>query len=168
LVPEQPALARQDPRRPGGPPACSRRRRQLRVAARGTVRSYNAAENSYSTLSPSANPIEQLLPDANSAYSTGACPAVGHERIAGRDAVHRHCASSDVWVDKSTGLILRQQTRGYELDVRSIDYRPAFPPGTFRFVAPRGARSAEKLASDPYYKTKLAPGKQRRTGRQPR
>jgi hypothetical protein len=43
--------------------------------------------------------------------------------------------------------------------VRSIAYRPRFQPGTFRFAAPPGARSATQLENDPYYKTKLAPGK---------
>lgn len=129
------------------------------VAARGTVTYYKAAENSYGTASPSASPLDQLVPVGVYGYSAAACPAVGHERIAGRDAVHRHCASTDVWVDRSTGLILRQQAPRYEFRVRSIDYRPVFPPGTFRFAAPPGARSEQQLENDPYYKTTLAPGK---------
>src|SRR5262249_22569295 len=131
------------------------------VSANATVRSYNARENSYSssTISSAANPIRELLPEEDPNYSNAACPIVGRDRIAGRDAVRRRCMSYDVWLDTSTGLLLRQVSPGYEFGVRSIDYRPTFPPGTFRFVAPPGARSAEQLQSDPYDKTTLARGK---------
>jgi thiol-disulfide isomerase/thioredoxin len=62
-------------------------------------------------------------------------------------------------VDRSTGLILLMR-RG--LRVRSIVYHPTFPSGTFRFAPPPGTRSPQqlqRLENNPYYKTKLAPGK---------
>jgi peroxiredoxin len=106
-------------------------------------------------------------------FSPAECPIVGHNRIAGRDAVHRHCparrspagppiASSDVWADSATDLLLKYDTRGQELRVLSIVYGPTFPPGTFRFMPPPGSISQQRLnqlGENPYYKTKLAPGK---------
>lgn len=133
----------------------------LQVWAHGRGQSYNARDNTYSkgALSETANPVLELLPEDDPRYSTTSCPIVGHEEIAGREAVHRRCKTYDLWVDGTTGVALREHTRGFELNVRSIDFHPAFPPGTFRFVPPAGSRNAEKLASDPYYKTRLAPGK---------
>lgn len=130
------------------------------VSADGNTKNYNAGENSYSSsmVSADANPVRELLPEADSAYSTAACRVVGRERLAGREAVRRRCSGYDVWVDSSTGLLLRKQAPRYELRVRSIDYRPAFPAGTFKFVVPPGARSSEDLANDPYSKTRLVPG----------
>jgi len=145
-------LAGQDPTLPGGPGS-------FVVSAHGSPRIYNADQKTYSSASSSSNPIVELLPEANPTYSTAACPIVDRERIAGRDAVHRRCTSYDVWVDRSTGLLLRQKAARYELRVRSIVYHPTFPPGTFRFARPPGARSAGQRANDPYYQTKLAPGK---------
>lgn len=131
------------------------------VQAHGSVRSYNARDNSYSndTFSEAASPVLELLPENDPRYSTTSCPIVGHDQIAGRAAVHRRCKTYDVWVDGTTGIALRKHARGFELRVRSIDYHPAFPPGTFQFVPPAGSRNAQQLAGDPYYKTKLAPGK---------
>jgi peroxiredoxin len=131
------------------------------VRAGGPPQSYNAHDSTYSgsTISSAANPILNLLPQEDRTYTTTGCPIVGRDRIAGRDTVRRRCSSYDVWLDTSTGLLLRQVSPGYELRVRSIDYRPTFPQGTFRFVPPHGARSADQLANDPYYKTTLAPGK---------
>jgi len=143
------------------------------VYAHGQLGSYNAHDNSYSKASSPAfdptNPVVQLVPEADSSYSTGRCPIVGHARVAGRDAIHRRCARRpscpaiscryDVWLDGSTGLTLRVRFPRFELRVRSIDYRPHFQPGLFRFVAPAGSRNAHQLANSPYYKTKLTPGK---------
>ncbi|MGN6795304.1 MAG: redoxin domain-containing protein [Streptosporangiaceae bacterium] len=133
------------------------------VSAQGSpVASYNADDNSYSRsdLSPSANPVFDLLPaGAVYDYSTAGCPIIGSGRIARRDVVHRRCPSSDIWVDRSSGLLLRRRSPGYERRVRSIEYRPLFSPGTFRFVIPAGSRSEQQLENDPYYKTALAAGK---------
>lgn len=134
------------------------------VSAHGTIKNYNAGENSYSSsmISAAANPVRGLLPEVDSAYSTAACGVVGRERIAGRQTVRRRCSRYDVydvWVDSSTGLLLRKQAPRYELRVRSIDYRRAFPVGTFKFVVPPGARSSEDLANDPYFETRLVRGR---------
>jgi len=133
------------------------------VYAHGGTYTYNAHDRSYSSVASSwlghENPVNELLPQgAIYDYSTAACPIVGHDRIAGRDAVHRHCASANVWVDGSTGLVLRELAPGYEVRVR-VEYDPAFPANTFRIVAPAGSRSAQQLHNDPYYKTTLRPGK---------
>lgn len=131
------------------------------VSDSGRISSYIAADNVYSTTrnSGSAYPIGELLPAAIYDYSAARCPIIGRGRIAGRDVVHRRCRSFDIWVDRSSGLLLRQRSRSYELRVRGINYHPAFPPGTFRFVAPPGSRSQRQLEKDPYYKTTLSPGK---------
>jgi peroxiredoxin len=148
-------LAGHDPAWPGGPGSF------VVAAPGGSPQSYNASDNTYSAFafSPSASPITELLPvGAVYGYSAAGCPVVGRARIAGQDTVHRHCASSDVWIDTSAGLILRQRSSGYERRVRTIQYRPTFPPGTFRFTAPPGSHSARQRENDPYYKTALAPG----------
>jgi hypothetical protein len=128
-----------------------------------------------------SDPAGQLLPaDMIYSFTHTECPVVGQDRIAGRDAVHRHCPagrspvgvpipSSDIWADSTTGLVLKSDTvgpkaygGGAETRVLSIVYRPSFPPGTFRFVPPPGSISDRRLAqleNNPYYKTKLAPGK---------
>jgi peroxiredoxin len=63
-------------------------------------------------------------------------------------------------VDPATGLALRERFPGFlQMRVRSIEYHPRFPAGIFRFVPPAGSRNADQLADDPYYKTKLTPGK---------
>src|SRR5262249_48820457 len=93
-------------------------------------------------------------------YSPARCPIVGHERIAGRETDHRRCASGELWIDSATGLALRARLNGHDaLVVRSIEYRPHFPAGIFRFVPPSASRDLAKLEKNPYYKTKLAPGK---------
>jgi hypothetical protein len=136
-----------------------------------------------SAYSADSDPALVLLP-LTYAYSPAECSIVGHDRVAGHDAVHRHCpvrrsrigvpiASADIWVDSATGLLLEAETAGSEharrpeifgpsFRVISIVYRPAFTPGTLRFVAPPGSTSQQrlsKLEESPYYKTKLAPGK---------
>jgi hypothetical protein len=130
------------------------------VAAGGRERNYDAREKVYySSPSPGdIDPIWDLLPQLNSAYPAG-CTTVGRDRIAGREARHRHCRSYDVWLDSSTGLLLRTLSPRYEFRVRRIKYRPTFPPGTFHFVPPPGAETPEEHDSDPYRKTRLAPGK---------
>jgi hypothetical protein len=132
------------------------------IWANGRMGAYNAADKTFSRGSgpdSALDPAVQLLAVEDSTYSTARCPIVGHERIAGRQTEHRRCKQGEVWVDRATGLALRRRFRDFELRVRSIVYRPHLPPGTFRFVPPAGSRSAEKLASDPYYRTRLAPGK---------
>jgi hypothetical protein len=102
------------------------------------------------------------------------CPIVGHERILGRETDHRRCArylwkstahsktwaTSEFWIDAATGLTLRSRVNGHDvLVVRSIEYHPHFPAGIFRFVPPAGSHDLAKLEKNPFYKTKLAPGK---------
>jgi hypothetical protein len=144
---------------------------------------YDAHDKTYSRgpYSPDSDPATLLLPfDKGYGFSPAECPIVGHDRVAGRDAVHRHCParhsrigvpipSADIWFDSATGLVLKSDTFGAkrygggdETRVLSIVYRPTFPPGTFRFVPPPGSTSEQRisrLANSPYYKTKLAPGK---------
>jgi peroxiredoxin len=147
--------------------------------------SYDAHDKTYfrgsTVYAPESDPVQQLLP-ADEIYSLThtECPVVGHGRVAGRDAVHRHCPawrspigvpvpSSDIWADSTTGLMLKYDTHGpkrygggAETRVLSIVYSPSFPPGTFRFVPPPGSTSGQRLSqleNSPYYKTKLAPGK---------
>jgi hypothetical protein len=137
------------------------------VYAHGGIYTYNARDRSHSSVASASldrsTAVNELLPEGVIYdYSTAACPIVGHDRIAGRDAVHRHCSSPDVpdvWVDTSTGLILREHAPGYDFRVRSIDYSPVFPANTFRTAAPARSRSAQQLQNDPYYKTTLTPGK---------
>jgi thiol-disulfide isomerase/thioredoxin len=133
------------------------------VAAQGKERSYDAGEKVYFSR-PAAgdiDPIWGLIPQLIDSYSAAGCEIVGHDRIAGRVAVRRQCRKYDVWLDASTGLTLRHLTQShrYEVRVRSIEYRPGFPPGTFRFVPPPGAVTPEEQESDAYRKTKLAPGR---------
>ncbi len=155
-----------DPRGLGGPGS-------FFVYAHGLLSSYNAHDKSYTKVSSPAfepiNPIVQLVAEADSSYSTSGCPIVGNTQIAGRRAIHRHCktrpscpgsgCSYDVWLDTSTGLTLRRRSRMFELRVRSIRYHPHLPSGLFRFVPPAGSRNAQQLTNNPYYKTKLVPGK---------
>jgi outer membrane lipoprotein-sorting protein len=155
------------------------------VSGPGGQVTYDAHDKTYyrgsTVYSPETDPAQQLLP-ADEIYSVThtECPVVGHGRVAGRDAVHRHCPawgspigvpipSSDIWADSATGLMLKYDTHGSKRDgggaetrVLSIVYSPSFPPGTFRFVPPPGSVSGQRisqLANSPYYKTKLAPGK---------
>jgi peroxiredoxin len=139
---------------------------------------YYAHDKTYSrgAYSAESDPVRLLLPVDLHAQ----CPVVGHDRVAGRDAVHRHCPatrspigvpvpSADIWADSATGLVLKYDTLGPkryggggETRVLSIVYRPTFPPGTLRFVPPPGSISEQRLSQlekSPYYKTKLAPGK---------
>ena len=146
-------LVGQDPAWPGGAGS-------FVVSSGGAPESYNARENSYSrsTFSATADPIVPLLPLWPD-YSSAVCPIVRGGRVAGREAVHRRCNGYEVWLDGSTGLVLRYESPAYELLVRSVEYQPAIPPGTFAFEPPPGARSADQPQRDPYYKTALAPGK---------
>ena len=135
------------------------------VAVGARVWRFDARANSYDTLSAAAvgdvGPMWGLLPEGGFKFPT--CRTVGLDRIAGRDAIRRHCRGYDDWVDSSTGLLLMRRDRRYGLRVRTIDYRPSFPPDTFRFVRPPGAVDAakreRKRESDPYYKTRLRRGK---------
>ncbi len=153
-------LTGQGPFLPGGPGS-------FVVSAGGRTRSYNAHENSYSssTISSNANPILQLLPEEDARYSTAACPMVGHDHIAGRDAVRRRCPSYDVWVDGPTGIfrsLLQDEahagTTGPEL-VRDHPrrghvqrFRPtrqACPsPSLLRHVSPRRPRLRRARAAE--------------------
>jgi hypothetical protein len=145
------------------------------VSGPGGQGSYNAHDKTFSRSAHSAesDPALLLLP-FNTPYTspTSDCPIVGHDRIAGHDAVHRHCparrsrvggpkVSADIWADSATGLLLKFKALGMEMHVLSIVYHPTFPPGTFRFVPPPGSTSEQRLQQrekNPYYKTKLAPG----------
>jgi thiol-disulfide isomerase/thioredoxin len=133
------------------------------VWADGRMGIYNARDDTYeraSSLDAGPDPMAELLPESLSSYSTARCPIVGYARIAGRAALHRRCTKAlDIWVDSSTGIELRRRFGDFELRVRSIEYDPAFPPGTFRFDAPEGSKSARQVAKSPYYKTRLGPGK---------
>jgi hypothetical protein len=144
---------------------------------------YDAQNKTYSRSAYSADsdPATTLLPaDKIYSFSHAECPIVGHDRVAGRDAVHRHCPatrspvgvpvpSADIWADSATGLVLKYDTHGpkkygggAKTLVLSIVYRPTFPPGTFRFVPPPRSASEQRLQQleqSPYYKTKLGPGK---------
>jgi peroxiredoxin len=73
---------------------------------------------------------------------------------------HQTWATAEYWIDAATGLTLRSQVNGHNLlVVRSIQYHPHFLPGIFRFVPPPGSHNLDKLENNPYYKTKLAPGR---------
>jgi peroxiredoxin len=144
---------------------------------------YDAHDKTYArgAYSADSDPAQLLLPfEKDYAFSPAECPIVGHDRVAGRDAVHRHCPvrrsrigvpvpSADIWFDSATGLVLKSDTHGPkayggggEMRVLSIVYRPTFRPRTFRFVPPPGSTSEQRLSHlemNPYYRTKLAPGK---------
>jgi hypothetical protein len=147
------------------------------VKAHGTLDSYNAHDNTYGGVDGgptvglvAEDPAQELIGD----YSPARCPIVGHARVAEREADHRRCArdvveanphhktwaTAEYWIDAATGLTLRSQVNGHDLlVVRNIRYHPHFPPGIFRFVPPPGSHDVDKLENNPYYKTKLAPGK---------
>jgi peroxiredoxin len=150
------------------------------VQAHGTLGSYDAHEKTFSRGSESLTALEdpavQLLDltSRNQDISPARCPIVGHARIAGRDTDHHRCApyvlkathhhktwtTWEYWTDPATGLTLRVRVDGRDVvRVRSIKYGPHFPPGIFRFVPPPGSHNANQHATDPYYKTKLTPGK---------
>jgi hypothetical protein len=131
------------------------------VMAHGIERVYDAHDHTFAREVDSeqdAGSVQELLLYLdNIDYSPARCPIVGHERIAGRETDHRRCG---LWIDSATGLALRAQVNGHDvLVVRSIEYRPHFPAGIFRFVPPPGSHDLAKLEKNPYYKTKLAPGK---------
>jgi peroxiredoxin len=153
------------------------------VSGPGGQGSYDAHAETFSRSSTAnsaeSDPALQLLPvDTTHVFPPAECRIVGHDRVAGRDAVHRHCParrspvpipSSDIWADSATGLVLKYDAHGpkrygggAEIRVISIVYRPTFSPGTFRFVPPPGSISEQRLqqlAKSPDYNTKLAPGK---------
>jgi hypothetical protein len=147
------------------------------VLAPGTLGSYTAHDHTFTRESTrgDAGPAVQLLGYLqNQDISPARCPIVGHARIAGRETDHHRCAryvvkatahsktwaTWEYWTDPATGLALRLRINGRDfVRVRSIQNHPHFPPGTFRFVPPPGSHNANQLAKDPYYKTKLAPGK---------
>jgi peroxiredoxin len=145
---------RGDPALPGGAGSFA-------VWADGRLQRYNARDNTYSRVSsPGSDPRDALLPEADFGYSTAACRVVGRERVAGRRAVHRRCKAEDFWIDSSTGLTLRKRAPEGELRVRSIEFRPTFPPSTFRFSSPTGSRSAQEVQRErDRTKTRLTPGK---------
>lgn len=132
------------------------------VWAHGHLDTYNAHDKTFSrstTPDPGLDPALQLLAVADLSYSAARCPVIGHERIAGRETDHRGCASGELWVDSATGLTLRSRFPGYQMRVRSIQYHSSLPAALFRPVPPAGSRNPRQLADDPYYKTKLAPGR---------
>jgi hypothetical protein len=133
------------------------------VMAHGIEMIYNAHDHTFTSNvddGGDAGPVDGLLGYLGNGYSPARCPVVGHERIAGRETDHRRCASDELWIDSATGLALRAQDNGHDvLVVRSIEYRPQFPAGIFRFVPPPGSHDLARLEKNPYYKTKLAPGK---------
>jgi hypothetical protein len=131
------------------------------VMSHGTEMEYDARDHTFARnvdAEQDAGPVNDLLGYLdNIDYSPARCPIVGHERIAGRETDHRRCG---LWIDSATGLALRAQVNGHDvLVVRSIEYRPHFPAGIFRFVPPPGSHDLAKLEKNPYYKTQLAPGK---------
>jgi peroxiredoxin len=136
------------------------------VAAHGKVGEYNAHDNSYSTMatpkSPNVapNPIVDLLPEDDPRYPS-TCTTVGRGRIDRQPAIEHRCWDYRIWVDARTGLTLQSQSikPGYQFQVSNLRYDPVFRAGTFHFARPRGSRSATQLANDPYYKTRLKPGR---------
>jgi hypothetical protein len=60
--------------------------------------------------------------------------------IAGRATLHVHCEGFDVWVDRETGLVLKNAEPSNTWEVTSIEYDPIFPKGIFEFVPPPGAQ----------------------------
>ena len=87
------------------------------------------------------------------------CDARPDEQVAGRTAHRIHCedaeaagTSFDVWLDAETGFVLRidisgvitgsglLDVEGTALEVRSIEYEPAFAPDAFELQIPEGAR----------------------------
>jgi redoxin len=146
------------------------------VAAHGTTSDYNAHDKTFTRESSPGDDSAFGLLDylKNQDISPARCPIVGHARIAGRETDHHRCAryvasatahrknwaTWEYWTDPATGLPLSLRINGHDLvRVRSIQYRPHFPPGIFQFVPPRGSHNLYKLEDNPYYKTKLARGK---------
>jgi peroxiredoxin len=147
------------------------------IWAHGTTYTYTAHDKTYyPSPAPGATiPPPQLLDYLqNSLYSPARCPIVGHERIDGRETDHRRCArypairtahsvtwaTWEFWIDAATGLTLNSRDNGHDLlRVNSIQYHPRLPAALFKFVPPAGSGNLYKLEENPYYKTKLAPGK---------
>jgi peroxiredoxin len=132
------------------------------VWARGHLDTYTANDKTFSrttTPDPGDDPAVHLLASYESTYSPARCPIVGHERIAGRETDHHRCTHADLWVDRATGVTMKERFLGsYEMRVRSIKYNPHFPSSIFAPIPPAGSRNPQELPTDPYYRTKLRPG----------
>jgi hypothetical protein len=78
-------------------------------------------------------------------YLTQECTKVLDDTmIIGRRAHHLGCGTGsshfELWLDAETGFVLKRVgPRGARVEVRSIEYEPAFPKSAFRVVPPAGA-----------------------------
>jgi hypothetical protein len=77
-------------------------------------------------------------------YLTRDCTRVFRDAtIVGRLAHHLGCGAGsahfELWLDAETGFVLKRVGPRGTMEVRSIEYRPAFPKGAFRVVPPPGA-----------------------------
>lgn len=133
---------------------------------------YRAGENEFTSFSPGPDhePLRELswnapYPNWEETCRLGGSEVLPDETIAGRPARHVRCGDFkggfwELWIDRETGLVLKivgqlglddfklgtSPKGGFE--VTTIEYEPAFSPGTFTVAAPAGARdiSAEREA----------------------
>lgn len=86
---------------------------------------------------------------------------LGNEAVAGRAARHVRCGELELWIDAETGLMLKIRSNqprsaqpepfpgpigllpGTSVEIKSIEYNPAFPEGIFRFSPPPGAKQVD-------------------------
>jgi len=61
------------------------------------------------------------------------------EQIAGRLAHHVRCGEWELWIDATTGLVLKVVTSAYVVEFRQIEYSVVFAPGVFAVKVPESA-----------------------------
>lgn len=120
--------------------------RRFYVYPRASSRRRSAAEQ----LSPLAtlSPRFRLFPLPPAArpeeYFRESCRVGADTRMAGRPARSVTCGDRDfrfsLWLDRETGLLLKLDTPGTVLEVRSVEFDVRFAPADFRAEPPPGAR----------------------------
>lgn len=62
-----------------------------------------------------------------------------NEQVAGRPARHVECGDWELWIDATTGLILKVRTSAYRAEIRTIEYSARFASEVFEVELPEGA-----------------------------
>lgn len=138
---------------------------------------YRADENTFSVESEQqveAGPLHLLDPDLaqwpllgggavpSDEYFAEQCEVVSEPRFLDRPSRRLSCEGGyiEVWLDEQTGLVLKAvgPEAGHELT--DLVFNLEFPPGTFEFTSPPGARSTDEVAQDPYAQVALIQGEQ--------
>lgn len=106
---------------------------------------YQAATNTYRA--PRTSPEYHVLFDLRwSDWKGNRCKdalATDSEAVAGRPTLYVRCDSSDLWLDRETGVVLKSVSSGVIREISRIEYPSALPPELFRFVPPPGSRQVD-------------------------